>query len=123
MTHKLAIGNVVVFPVRLKVQDGPVKKDFHFMFEGSRVSEEEIRATYETDGDMKLSAFHAERCREGITGWRDQRLVLDEDDKPAPFSPEGLALVLSIPGAATLIYNAWIEAVVASTGLQGRAKN
>jgi hypothetical protein len=105
------------------VLDGNVKKDFSFTFEARRESEEHIRKTYEADGEMKLSAFHAARCREGITGWSDQRLVLNQDDKPAPFSPEGLDLVLSIPGASTVIYNAWMEAVVVSSGLAGRAKN
>lgn len=123
MTHKLAIGNVVVFNVRINVLDGNVKKDFSFTFEARRESEEHIRKTYEDDGGLKLSHFHVERCREVITGWSDQRLVLGEDDKPAAFGPEGLDLVLSIPGAGTEIYKAWAEAVVASTGLAGRAKN
>lgn len=122
--YKLAIGNIIIFPVAIAVVDGDSERTFSFKLTAARPEESEIRALYEQEGHKKVSEFHAARCRQWITGWTGQGLVLDaETGQPAAFSAEALDCVLAVPGAATVIFNAHMEAVTATAGAQGRAKN
>lgn len=43
------------------------------------------------------------------TGWRDQRLVLEEDDTPAEFCAEALEALLNISGLGMLCFTAYMK--------------
>lgn len=120
---KLVISDTVKFQVKLHVNDAGVKKDFHFWLEGKRLDVDHLKADLDENGEMKVMDFHAKVCRDNLTGWSDQRLVVGENGQPAPFSAEALDCLLSLTGAAGLIHTAYMEAVVASGGTPGRAKN
>lgn len=123
MTHRLCISDTVKFQVRLSVNDAGTKKDFSLWFDANRVSLDALQANIEEHGEMKLVDFQRKVCRDNITGWADQRLVVDDDGQPAAFSAPALDLVLGLPGAVPLIHGAYMEAIAASAGAAGRAKN
>lgn len=124
MTYKLAISDSVHFQIKLSLNDSGVKRDFSVWLEANRVSVETLQANIEEHGEMKVVDFQRKVCRDNITGWRDQRLVLMEDGREsAPFSPEALDLMLSVPGAVQVTHGAYLEAITAAAAPVGRLKN
>lgn len=123
MTQRLAISDIVKFQIKLSINDAGVKKDFPVWLIANRVSVETLQAKIEQDGELKVHDFQRKVCLENITDWQDQRLVLNDDNTPAPFSQDGLALMLSVPGAVGITHAAYLEAVTASAGPVGRLKN
>lgn len=49
-----------------------------------------------------------------IEGWRDQQLVIGEDGIPAEFEPDAFAAMLGVTGAAQVIYQAYLKALLAA---------
>lgn len=121
--YKLVISDTVKFKVKLTVNDAGVTKEFPFWLEGRRLDVDHIKADIADAGDMKLMDFHSKVCRDNLTGWQDQRLVVDQDGNPAPFSAEALDAVLGLTGAVGIIHAAYMDAIVATNGTAGRAKN
>lgn len=122
MAFKLAIGNIIDFPVHLKVRDGGTVKDFKFSLLAKRIDAaqaKELMTAGTALGDQSIDDF----LKEHVTNWRGQALVLDEADNPAAYSLEALAQVQSIPGASNTMYQAYLVAVLASDGAQGARKN
>lgn len=79
---KTAIGNIVLVPVKLTIKEGSVNKLFSFTLTVERKSQEEMEDTPEkTIEDFLL---------ENVKDWTGQRLVLLENNEPAPYSPEAL---------------------------------
>lgn len=120
---KLVISDTVKFKVKLSVNDAGVSKEFPFWLEGRRIGLEQLKAEIAENGEMKVGDFHAKACRDNLTGWSDQRLVIGDDGQPAPFGPEALDCLLNLPGALSVIHSAYMEAIAASGGTAGRAKN
>ena len=123
MSYKLVISDTVKFQVKLSVNDAGVKKDFCLWLEGRRLDMGHLRADLDEHGEMKLMDFHAKVCRDNLSGWSDQRLVVDAEGQPAPFSAEALECLLGLTGAVGVIHGAYMDAVVAADGKAGRAKN
>ncbi len=121
--YKLTISDTVKFKVKLTVNDAGVSKEFPFWLEAKRLDVDHIKADLDQHGEMKLMDFHAKVCRDNITGWQDQRLVVGDDGQPAPFSAEALECMLGLTGAVGIIHAAYMDAIVASGGTAGRAKN
>lgn len=120
---KLAISDTIRFQVRLSVNDAGVKKEFSFWLDGRRADMALLKSELETHGESTLASFHAHVCKAQLAGWSDQRIILNEDDTPAAFTPDSLALLLSLPGAASVMHDAYMGALFASAGKEGRAKN
>lgn len=123
MTYTLAISDTIEFPVKLTLNDKGIKKEFSLRLQAQRVTADSITASYAENGELKLGEFHALACRQNLTGWTDQRLVIDAEGKPAPFSAEALDCLLTLPGASSVIYDAYMQALVSAGGTAGRAKN
>ena len=120
---KVAIGNTVRFQIKIGINDKGVKRDFSLWLEGKRVSVDDLKANMEENGDMKVIDFQIKVCRDNLTGWSDQRLVLGEDDQPVDFSLAALDLMLNMTGVAPVIHSAYMAAVEVSDEKAGRAKN
>ena len=121
--YKLVISDTVEFPVKLTINDAGVIKEFPLRLEAKRRDMEQLKAELEDNGHMTIADYHQKVCRDSLTGWSQQRLVVDAEGQPAPFGPDALDCVLGLPGAASLIHGAYMEAITASTGAAGRAKN
>ena len=44
-----------------------------------------------------------------VSNWENQRLVLLDDDTPAPFSPDAFAYMLDQQGVAKAIYDTYLR--------------
>ena len=123
MGFKVSIGTDVEVPVHIKVRNGGRLSEFKFHVTGKRLSAEEARDKLSGEGDQ-ANVTVSEFLTENLTGWRDQKLVLDDEtDAPAPFGPEALASMLSVAGVAGVIYLAYLKELAASDGSEGRRKN
>lgn len=121
--YKLVISDTVKFQVKLTLNDAGTDQEFPLLLVAQRIDLAKIRADIEEHGAMPLVDYQTKVCRENVTGWQDQRLVVDQDGNPAPFSPEAFDAVIGIPGVAGIIYPAYMESLVVNSGTAGRAKN
>lgn len=116
---RLVISDTIEFPVRLSVNDGGRKRDFTIRLQAQRVSTDEMQRLVADGLDQPLAEF----LRQKITGWREQSLVVDGNDQPAPFSEEAFGVLLGLFGAAGAIFSAYLDAQSQHHGMAGRAKN
>jgi len=119
MGFRLAISDVIDVSVKLSVTDQGKRQQHAFVLLAKRMDAEPLREAL-NDGALSVRGFLQER----IVGWRDQRLVVDEDSgAPAAFSLEALDALLSVAGIEKLALDAYLVAVVAADGVAARAKN
>lgn len=119
MTYKLIVSDTVEFPVKLSVNDAGVKKEFSLRLAAKRLTQDEVSSTFADSPDLSTADF----LRRHVSGWREQRLVVDEGGQAAPFSAEAFEVLLSLFGAAAVIFSAYMEALAQAAGVGGRAKN
>lgn len=106
---KLAIEDSVEFQVKLTIRSGRVDKSFPVTFFCDRVpTNDEITARMDAC-DNKYKEFLTGL----VTGWKDQRLVLDQNDKPVDFSAEALDVMLSAAGVARQVFEVYVREVSA----------
>jgi hypothetical protein len=119
MALKLKIGAFIDAPVRLIVKDGSRDVPFNFTLVLRRLSQDEALGMVDRlqkmamEGGTAMDAARNARdlLADLIHDWRDQRLVLDDDDKPASYSPEALDVMLQLAGAGTYLLQAVMRAV------------
>lgn len=123
MPFKLAIGTDIEVPVNISIRNGSRTSEFKFHVTGKRLSAEDARQMLSGEGEhegLTVSEFLAQ----SLTGWRDQRLVLDDDTgAPAPFGPDALAAMLGVAGVAGVVHTAYLKGLAASDGAEARRKN
>jgi hypothetical protein len=103
--YKLTIQNTAQVKVKFTLKDKGIDRLFTFTLDAVRLEQDEITDRLE-DKNKKIKDFMADGI---ITGWEGQRLVLNEDDTPAAFSPEALDVLLNVPGVAAVIFNAYLK--------------
>jgi hypothetical protein len=96
---KIAIGNVVQFPVKFTLREGSVDKLFSFTLTALRVTQSEI----DENPERSLKDF----LLETVTDWSGQRLVLTSIDEPAAFSKDALEYLLAQPGMVAIVWSAY----------------
>lgn len=119
MALKLKIGAFIDAPVHLIVKDGARDVPFKFVLILRRLSQDEALGLVDrlqkmaSEGSTAADAARATRdlLADLIHDWRDQRLVLDDDDKPAVYSTEALDVMLQLAGAGTFLLQAVMRAV------------
>lgn len=119
MALKLKIGSYIDAPVRLIVKDGSRDVPFNFTLVLRRLSQDEALTLVDrlqkmaNEGSTAADAARGARdlLADLIHDWRDQRLVCDEDDKPAPYSTEALDVMLQLAGTGTYLLQAVMRAV------------
>lgn len=110
MAYKLAISDLIGVKLEGTVQqESGEDKKYKFVLVCDRISQEEMKRVV-SDPDGTAFAFFDEHAKD----WRDQRLVLDEDDKPAPFSKEALKVLFGIAGMAAECWQAYRSQVMAT---------
>lgn len=104
--YTLSIADTADVPVKFTLKEGLVNKTFSFTLVCTRLDSDEIMARMKSM-ELKFKDF---MLSDGvITGWRDQRLVLDSSGDPAAFSLDAAALLLSPPGVAKICYDAYLK--------------
>jgi hypothetical protein len=129
MALKLKIGAYIDAPVSIIVRDGARDVPFKFTLILRRLSQEEalgmVDSLHKMAQEGSTAADSARSARDLLVDlihdWRDQRLVLDEDDKAAPYSPEALDVMLQLAGVGTLLLQAVMRAV--QQGVREEAKD
>ena len=110
MKYKLAIADVLGVKVEGSItDDAGVQKPFSFVLQCHRLAHDVMKATV-MDKQESIVDFFAKHAR----GWTGQRLVLDEEGAPAPFTPEALAVLFGIAGMANTCWTAYLNQVVVS---------
>lgn len=105
----LAIEDVVEVPVKFTLKSGKVNKPFSLILTARRVSKDEI----ETLTDQSIREFFVEN----ITDWSGNRLILDADGNPAPFSKDAFEALLDVAGVWAICWAAY------QLEIGGKAKN
>lgn len=118
----LAIGDKIEFPITLVLADGAGSKTFKFHLEARRISADELNDQI-TPGTEVGEKQVTDVVKTLVTGWREQRLILDEEGNPAEFSVDALEAMLAVSGVANVIYVTYLKAVLASSGAKGVQKN
>jgi hypothetical protein len=129
MALKLKIGAYIDAPVSIIVRDGARDVPFKFTLILRRLSQDEALGMVDSLQKMaqegSTAADSARSARDLLVDlihdWRDQRLVLDEDDKAAPYSPEALDVMLQLAGVGTLLLQSVMRAV--QQGVREEAKD
>lgn len=102
MGYKLAIDDKVGVKVEGKyVGESGVERSYRFVLVCDRLTNDELLEAQRSD--EMASDFILRVSRD----WRDQRLVLDEDGKPAAFSQEALGRLLCIANMPIVCWNAY----------------
>lgn len=110
MAFKLAIDNLVGVKIEGKsfAKDG-AEKPFKFILVCERLTSEAMKQAI-SDKDETPAAFIEKHARD----WQNQKLVQDEEGKPAPFGAEALAVLLSMQGMAQLCWHSYVQQVGAT---------
>ncbi len=102
---KIVVSDKVEVSVKGSFMDEDGKPAaFKFSLVCKRLGAEKMKAAM-SGGDLYAQEFLADVT----TGWKGQRLVLNEDDSPAEFGPESLEALLDISGMAGLCFNAYMK--------------
>lgn len=96
---KVAVGDVVQVNVKFTLRDGATDKQFSFTLSANRKTQEEIQRT----PDLTIKDF----LLENVTDWKGQRLVLLENNEPAPFSRAAFEFMLAQPGVISSVWMAY----------------
>ena len=96
---KIAIGAVISVPVKFTLREGSVDKLFAFTLTANRKTQEEI----EEKPELSVKDF----LLENVTDWVGQRLVLMENNEPAPFTREAFDFMLRQPGVLSVVWSAY----------------
>jgi hypothetical protein len=115
MGFKLVISNSVDVDVKFTVQDAGTKQTFTFTLQAERLPAEAFKNLADTEEDRTVAEFLADK----VTGWKNQRLVVNDNGTPVEFSREALEVMLSLAGLAGLVFSAYVKAC----GAQGKEKN
>jgi hypothetical protein len=129
MALKLKIGAYIDAPVSIIVRDGARDVPFKFTLILRRLSQDEALGMVDSLQKMaqegSTAADSARSARDLLVDlihdWRDQRLVLDEDEKAAPYSHEALDVMLQLAGVGTLLLQSVMRAV--QQGVREEAKD
>jgi hypothetical protein len=110
MAYKLAIANEFGLRVEGKTRDGAgADKPFSFVLTCDRLSGDELQQSIKDNAETIQQFF--ERVAKG---WKDQRLVLDEEGKPAEFCVDALRVLMSINAMPQLCWQAYLTQVGAA---------
>jgi hypothetical protein len=118
MKYRLSIADKIKLPLRFTLNDNGKKAEHKFSLTAARMPQADMRAMV-ADGEKTVRELLIEK----ISGWEGQRLVIGEDDDPAPFSVEAFEVMLSITGVDSIIFNAYMREMGVSDTSEGKAKN
>jgi hypothetical protein len=114
MAYKLAIAAVLVATVAFSTNDNGATKNFKFKLHFDRLSEDEWNNRIKNDRGLADQANVKKTLIEITRGWEGQQLVVDEETgEPAPFCPEALEEMYSIPAFTDVALAAYIKEVSA----------
>lgn len=118
MAYKLTISDVIELPVKFTLNDAGKTVAHSFTLSARRMDQQLLRDTLQDSSKLTRDVL-----QEHVTGWRGQRLVVDDNDAPADFSHEAFACLLSLAGMEAVVLNAYLGALALADTSAGKAKN
>lgn len=119
MAYKLVIGDRLDVAVKGEVPDGTGNVPFRFSLQMRRMGVEEYRKALAPDSEVLVRDF----LLDNTVGWRDQRLVLDDDDQPARYTREAFECLLGLVGMEQFCFQAYLAALQIVNKSAGRSGN
>lgn len=108
MAFKLVVSNKVLTKVKGFYKDETgVSRAFNFELEQDRIDQDQLKQIV-SDKHEDASDF----LKRVTKGWRHQRLVLTEDDKPAEFGADAFDVLLSVAGMGGYCFQAYLAQVL-----------
>lgn len=102
--YKLVVSDTVIVTVAGNTKNGSGRPaPFKFSLVCDRRGADALKDQLEGGATTK------DVLRDVTTGWRDQRLVLEQDDSAAEFCAEAFDALLDIAGMANLCFNAYYK--------------
>lgn len=102
----LSIEDTVEVPVKFILKEGKVNKTYTFSLTARRMANDELTEAFKAV-EFKYKEFF--ETTGVVSDWQGQRLVLDADRNPAPFSAEAFSYMLNVTGVAAAIYAAYAK--------------
>lgn len=97
--YKVVVSDTVIVPIVGSTKDANGRTvSFKFSLVCKRKGADELKEA------MASETTTTEILRQVTTGWRDQRLVLEDDDSPADFNEDSFDALLDIAGMANLCF-------------------
>lgn len=119
MAYKIVISDQIDVPVKGSLKDGSGAVPFHFTLQARRVPQDEYREMLAPKSEVLIRDF----LRDNVRGWRGQRLVLDESNAPAGYSPEAFDCLLNVVGLEWACFQAYLAALQVGDTPAGRSGN
>lgn len=104
--YQLVIGNTVKVPVKFETNNNGKGKAFNFNLICDRMSQDDLT---NLEGDKKETVIAV--LKKITTGWENQTLVLDGDNKPAEFSEAAFDAMLSLAGICHVAWGSYLTEV------------
>ena len=103
--YKIVVANTVAVLVKGSfTNDAGKDVPFKFTLVCKRLEADELKEAL-AGGETQVTEF----ITNVATDWRDQRLVLEDDDKPAEFCPDALEALLNITGMGMLCFTSYMK--------------
>jgi hypothetical protein len=102
--YTVAVGNTVEVPVKFTLKEGKVNRVFAFTLTAERLEQSDIETKVKEAEYKFKEALQSMGC---FTGWSGQKLILDEEGKPAEFNDESFDALLGIPMVAAIVFQAY----------------
>ncbi|HES76775.1 MAG TPA: hypothetical protein ENO09_07210 [bacterium] len=120
MALKIKIGKTIEHTVKFSMKDGG-KDVTHAMT--LIISRPDQAALVALADEIKSGGINDDDIlRDYLIDWKNQRLVVDEDDKPAAFSQEALELACTVAGVRNVLVGGIIKALVSNVRLEDDAR-
>ena len=97
--YKFAVDNIVQVPIKFTLKEGSVNKLFSFSLTAVRRTPEEI----EEQPELTIKEF----LLENVTDWAGQRLVLKQNNEPAPFTKKSFDYMLKQSGLLAVVWQSY----------------
>lgn len=118
MPYKLTVADVIELPVKFSLNDAGKTQSHSFHLSAKRMSQESLRAVMDDEGRKTRDLL-----QEQITGWRGQRLVVDDSEQPADFNADAFDCLLSLVGMEQIVLVAYLQGLSLADSQSGKAKN
>lgn len=113
MHYKLAVAAFLAIPMAFDLADGDKVTSFKFTLQAKRVSEDEFQSRIKGEHGVPTNENIKGLMLELITGWKDQTLVLDDQEQPAAFCREALDVMFATPGVIDIATRNYLKEAAA----------
>jgi len=113
MPFKLAVAAFLAIPMAFDLANGDKVTSFNFTLQAKRLGEDEFQSRIKGDNGVPTNENIKALMLDIITGWKDQTLVVDDQDQPATFCREALEVMFETPGVIDIATRNYLKEAAA----------